>query len=196
MPIAAPTPNSDRCGCNKCTEQVWNTVVDGYSCGDRITWVLGQDGNDMASACRFVTEEYPDVCTCTCDTSPGPAPTPTPTSSGPNKCEGVTKKKQCKKLGCKWKKRNCMETPPSPCDDKTTKTECDGFQGCSWRANLCQNALSSSACSKYRSKKRACEKKGCLFNAGTNECKGRWDSKSSTAESSAQQSPRVTALGV
>merc|ERR1712157_708564 len=74
---APPVP--PRCGCNTCTEDVWNTLVDGYTCGARISFVRDSDVAtlenvqiftgpfDEEGACRFVSDEFPDVCTCSCD---------------------------------------------------------------------------------------------------------------------------------
>jgi len=94
--LPAPTPASPRCGCESCTESVWNTLADGYTCGGRISFARDSDvatlqsvgiNNgplDEAGACRLVTEEFPDICTCTCDadtSSPTLSPTPPPTSA-------------------------------------------------------------------------------------------------------------------
>jgi len=99
---AAPT-SPMLCGCDRCTADVWNTVVDGYSCGNRISFVRDSDNDtlisvgitdgpfDEAGACKFVSDEFPDICTCFCgdendedDTSdpagsPTIPPTPLPT---------------------------------------------------------------------------------------------------------------------
>merc|ERR1711933_642600 len=104
--LPAPTPTGPRCGCESCTEEVWDTSADGYTCGERISFVRDSDvatlqnvgiNNgpfDEAGACRFVSDEFPDICTCQCDdeddtsaptssptTSPTKSPTSTPTSS-------------------------------------------------------------------------------------------------------------------
>jgi len=79
----APTPTSPRCGCDKCTDNVWNTLADGSSCGDRISFLRDsdestlQDGGinngpfDEAGACIFVSDEFPKICTCYCDDDDG-----------------------------------------------------------------------------------------------------------------------------
>mmetsp|Transcript_43333 Transcript_43333/g.48510 ORF Transcript_43333/g.48510 Transcript_43333/m.48510 type:complete len:1556 (-) Transcript_43333:209-4876(-) len=98
-PIQEPTsPTPVRCGgCNTCTEDVWNTLAGPYSCGERITYLEQASEQTLVSldifipsfneeeACRFVTDEYPTICTCTCDggesdddPDPTPAPTPAP----------------------------------------------------------------------------------------------------------------------
>jgi hypothetical protein len=96
-PTISPTKSSPGvflCGCDECTEDVWNTFADGYKCGDRISFLRDSDQEtllsvgittgpfDETSACRIVTEEFPDICTCACleDTeSPTPPPTTSPT---------------------------------------------------------------------------------------------------------------------
>lgn len=100
-PSNAPTESSiAHCGCEKCSEEVWNTFADGYKCGDRIAFVRDSDEStllsigivhgpfDEAGACRFVSEEFPDICTCLCDDEPTLLPTPSsPTLCG---CEACT----------------------------------------------------------------------------------------------------------
>ena len=78
IPTESPTISPFACGCSECTEQVWNTNVDGYTCGDRISFVRDSDENTLLSvgitngpfdevgACRFVADQYPEVCTCSC----------------------------------------------------------------------------------------------------------------------------------
>jgi len=94
--LPVPAPISPQCGCDRCTDDVWNTVVDRYSCGNRITYL--QNSNeatlanvgittgpfDEAGACRFVSEEFPDICTCLCDDDDETAsPTGAPTAQLP-----------------------------------------------------------------------------------------------------------------
>jgi hypothetical protein len=95
-PTLSPTSSSSfapvRCGCDQCTEDVWNTIVDGYSCGNRINFVKDSDEEtlisvgittgpfDEAGACRFVSDEFLDICTCFCDDDEDTsAPTSLPT---------------------------------------------------------------------------------------------------------------------
>jgi len=79
-PTPLPTPSSTKhCGCDQCTDNVWNTIVDGHSCGNRINFVKDSDEEtlvsvgiyngpfDEAGACRLVTEEFPNICTCFCN---------------------------------------------------------------------------------------------------------------------------------
>lgn len=95
-PSSCPAPSS-HCNCNRCTDAVWNTIADGHSCGDRISWLeqtdvatllsLGiADGPfDQASACRAVSEQFPGTCTCDCSSTPveaPPASPPTPMLTG------------------------------------------------------------------------------------------------------------------
>ena len=89
----SPTPNSSRCECDTCTEEVWNTLADGHTCGDRISFVRDSDESTLISvgiisgpfdeegACQLVTDEFPDVCPCVCTESLSPAPTISPTFS-------------------------------------------------------------------------------------------------------------------
>lgn len=64
-PVQQPTPPhvTAKSGCNKCTEDVWDTVVYGHIRGDRISWIASQGVYDAAGSCRFVIEEFPDICT-------------------------------------------------------------------------------------------------------------------------------------
>jgi hypothetical protein len=74
-PIEEPivtTPS--RCGCEKCTEAVRNTIVTdaggSFSCGTRIDWIESSMGYDEFRACSYVSDEFPGVCTCTCGDTP------------------------------------------------------------------------------------------------------------------------------
>lgn len=74
----SPTPSAFACGCSACTEEIWNTSVDGYTCGDRISFVRDSSNDvllsvgitdgpfDEAGACRLVADQFPGVCTCSC----------------------------------------------------------------------------------------------------------------------------------
>jgi len=53
------------CGCSSCTQEVWDTVVEGYSCGERITWLQTDQGLSERDACDQIG--WPDICTCSCD---------------------------------------------------------------------------------------------------------------------------------
>merc|ERR1712157_221213 len=95
---------SPRCGCETCTEEVWNTFAGPYTCGDRIAFMRDSDvatlenvgiftgPYDEEGACQFVSDEFPDICTCSCDEpssdedepsteSPTVSPTSSPTQS-------------------------------------------------------------------------------------------------------------------
>jgi hypothetical protein len=55
-----------------------------FSCGNRIDWIEANMGYDELSACRYVTDEFPEICTCTCGSTPVVSPflspqPPTPT---------------------------------------------------------------------------------------------------------------------
>jgi len=43
-----------------------------FSCGNRIDWIKATSGYDEFSACRYVTDEFPEICTCDCDVTPQP----------------------------------------------------------------------------------------------------------------------------
>mmetsp|Transcript_51525 Transcript_51525/g.52509 ORF Transcript_51525/g.52509 Transcript_51525/m.52509 type:complete len:352 (-) Transcript_51525:381-1436(-) len=90
-PVTTPTSahidhvEPSRCECDACTEEVWDTVVHGYSCGDRISFLENSDEEYLMSvgittgpfneteACRFVSEEFTETCTCSCE-SPSNSP--------------------------------------------------------------------------------------------------------------------------
>jgi len=65
------------------------------------------------------------------------------------------------------------------CSSFTTKRSCNQSEGCSWKRlsgeKYCDNALSTSECEEWESKKRKCKKNGCKFNKNTKVCKGRWN---------------------
>ena len=55
-PVQAPTPNAP-CGCVSCTDSILNTLANGFSCLDRITYKQVVDGLTELDACRFVSDE-------------------------------------------------------------------------------------------------------------------------------------------
>lgn len=59
------------CGCLDCTEEVWQRVAEGHTCGSRIRYVAFEtpDGNNqpILDACRLIADEYPSVCGPECD---------------------------------------------------------------------------------------------------------------------------------
>lgn len=85
-PIATPTttsfptvsPETSRCGCNSCTQQVLGSLADGYSCSSRIDWVISNKGVTERDACKIVgDDEYPTVCgSCSCNNDSNPIPSP------------------------------------------------------------------------------------------------------------------------
>jgi hypothetical protein len=63
-----------RCGCEACTDQVWNSLAadDGtgsFTCGSRIEWVIGSNSLSEIEACRLVAGvQFPDhICGPFCD---------------------------------------------------------------------------------------------------------------------------------
>lgn len=77
---------SQHCGCGECSEHIWNTLAEGYSCGDRIIWLMNTYGWSEAQAChRVAGQEYPMLCGPACDpnqclSAPSSSPT-TPTTT-------------------------------------------------------------------------------------------------------------------
>jgi hypothetical protein len=60
-----PTLPLERCGCADCTEEIWNTLAAGYTCGARIDYVAGETSKypTQEDACRQVASvEFPSVC--------------------------------------------------------------------------------------------------------------------------------------
>jgi hypothetical protein len=72
MPTSAPSDSvsetnesAEHCGCLDCTEEIWNTLADGNTCGDRISYVAGEMNTNLTEidACRLVAAvEFPTVC--------------------------------------------------------------------------------------------------------------------------------------
>jgi hypothetical protein len=64
---------TSHCGCEACTDKAWNTDADGYTCGDRISWLLETNPNAYPteeSACLQVAgTEFPAICGAACDPS-------------------------------------------------------------------------------------------------------------------------------
>jgi len=94
---AAP-PSVTYCGCDSCTQQVWNTMAtdnDGtYSCGSRISYLQSDQGYSEGGACTKVASEFPDMCLCdptSCIETPAPSKPPTaPPSKKPTAPPVVT----------------------------------------------------------------------------------------------------------
>jgi len=52
-----------KCGCDSCTENVLNSDADGYSCGNRIDWVVANEGVSESDACFMVAnKEFSAIC--------------------------------------------------------------------------------------------------------------------------------------
>jgi hypothetical protein len=101
IPLPTPAPNPtpaivSRCGCQSCSDEIWNSDADGHTCGNRIEWLQSPDATavdgpfDEAEACHKIgQEEYPDICgacnpnECGADPTPEPAPAPTPATPNP-----------------------------------------------------------------------------------------------------------------
>ena len=99
-------PSTSYCGCDSCTEDIWNTPATdsagSFTCGGRITWLQTDRGYDEVGACTRVSEEFANgPCGPACDpnkcnttpppTSPPVNPPPTPPSppSTNQKCGGA-----------------------------------------------------------------------------------------------------------
>ena len=97
IPSKIPTTSSPTaqdgtsyCGCSSCTQEVWDRVAAGYSCGDRILWLQRNQGHSEAEACSTVASEFPDLCLCNSASCTGP-PTQNPTvMPGASPTEGPT----------------------------------------------------------------------------------------------------------
>ena len=73
-PTQPPIPKATYCGCDSCTQEVWDTLAtnsDGsFTCGGRINWLQTALGYDEASACAKVSDEFIDgPCGPLCDPS-------------------------------------------------------------------------------------------------------------------------------
>ena len=84
----SPTPNGKNCGCQQCTDEVFNSMAGDYSCKARIEWLQSTKGYSEYDACKTVGgDEFPSVCgKCdprSCNSLPNPTPSPTsnPTQS-------------------------------------------------------------------------------------------------------------------
>jgi len=70
------------CGCQTCTYNVLDQMAGGYSCRDRIEWVMANMGETETQACQRVSLEFPEICGQGCSPNscnlPDPTPNPTP----------------------------------------------------------------------------------------------------------------------
>ena len=88
--------NAAYCGCNSCTEDVWNSIATdsagSYTCGDRINWLQTAMSYSGADACAKVSDEFLDgPCGPVCDPSkctapPTDAPSTQPTTPPTTYC--------------------------------------------------------------------------------------------------------------
>ena len=91
-PTQPPTPEATHCGCDSCTQSVWDSVAtdsDGsFTCGARANWLETVVGYDEAGACSKISFEFIDgPCGPACDPaqcattrSPTPIPSNSPVS--------------------------------------------------------------------------------------------------------------------
>ena len=68
-PTTAPIIDHDiNCGCPKdCNDSSLGQMADGFSCGDRIKWLMRSQSKTEAEACSIVSEEFPDICGAKCN---------------------------------------------------------------------------------------------------------------------------------
>lgn len=50
------------CGCDACTDDVWNSMAGDFSCGSRITYLNNSQSKTQAGACHEVAVQYEGVC--------------------------------------------------------------------------------------------------------------------------------------
>ena len=52
------------CACQECTASVWHTHAEGFTCGQRVEFLLSDEGGSLteAEACTFVAQEYDSEC--------------------------------------------------------------------------------------------------------------------------------------
>jgi len=95
MPYSPPSPDlppaAIHCGIQTCTLIAWETLAGGYTCGDRISWLMETQGRQEVQACEQVAHfEFPNECggcdpTMRIETSrpPPSRPPPSPPPSSP-----------------------------------------------------------------------------------------------------------------
>eukprot|EP00581_Thalassiosira_minuscula_P011606 CAMPEP_0183715176 /NCGR_PEP_ID=MMETSP0737-20130205/9516_1 /TAXON_ID=385413 /ORGANISM="Thalassiosira miniscula, Strain CCMP1093" /LENGTH=464 /DNA_ID=CAMNT_0025944261 /DNA_START=95 /DNA_END=1489 /DNA_ORIENTATION=- len=84
VPTTSPTPEVAYCGCDSCSQSVWDTLAtdsDGtYSCGARISWLQTAQGYEEAAACTKVSNDFLSLCGPACDPTKCKGPSRLPTS--------------------------------------------------------------------------------------------------------------------
>lgn len=142
-PSKNPTSQPTYCGCNTCTQAVWDTIATdaggSYSCGARITWLQSNQSYSEASACEKVDSEFPTICLCSCamqvptaypthkpSSLPTNAPTNTPTqiptgrpTSVPSRAPTTSRPSTLKPTTARPSSKN--PTPPPTPKPKTKK---------------------------------------------------------------------------
>ena len=62
MKIAAKLLNCEiNPGCYNCTEAIWDSDTDGFTCGERIDSLI-TEGVIESEACRQISEKFPGEC--------------------------------------------------------------------------------------------------------------------------------------
>ena len=107
-----------RCGCNDCTERVWENDADGFTCGDRITWVQNS-GLSERDACNLVAHsQFPTNCLgCSPETCGQNAPTSPPTAAPTNQPTHAPTNAPTVKTFC-----NCQT-----CTEDVWNSDADGY---------------------------------------------------------------------
>jgi hypothetical protein len=95
-----PTPEI-RCGCNDCTEAIWNTDAGGDTCGNRISWLQTAKGYSEEDACRLIADaEFPLQCS-DCDSEKCDGKTTTLLPLNGHKCGGAVDTSSSAENECK-----------------------------------------------------------------------------------------------
>jgi hypothetical protein len=77
-PVHGSRVGEKKCGCSRCVDSVWNLDAEGYTCGERIEFLLQDDPKKYpteADACRQVAGvEFPGICGTNCNPDTCDAP--------------------------------------------------------------------------------------------------------------------------
>lgn len=75
-PVLQPSPMTTltlapsmslKCGCETCTNKVWEKMAGDHTCGDRIEWLVNSAQSLLElDACRKVSDEFPSICGPSC----------------------------------------------------------------------------------------------------------------------------------
>ena len=67
MPSTTPSssPTKNRCGCETCTDEIWNKKAGQFTCGERINWLRSPEGGSLSEekACyKIAHDDFPEAC--------------------------------------------------------------------------------------------------------------------------------------